>query len=129
MRSRKESPPAEIAADRDDEAEIGLDHLGLRRHVTTLDALREVDLLVGGQERHLPDLAQVEPQRVERGLDGEVELGAAAFESSASAGCSCGGDVLDALDELDPMVDQVGVEVLDLLLGQVDLFQPPTISS
>jgi hypothetical protein len=36
--------------------------------------LRQVDLLVGRQQRHLPDLAQVEAQRVERGLDGQVEL-------------------------------------------------------
>src|SRR4029453_12508966 len=32
--------------------------------------------------------------------------------------------VLDALDQLDPVVDQIGVEVLDLLLGEVDFLQP-----
>ena len=69
-------PAAEVALrDRDDEAEVRLDHLRLRGHVAALDPLGEVDLLVGGEERHLADLAQVEPQRVERGLDGEVELG------------------------------------------------------
>src|SRR5687767_14273786 len=32
--------------------------------------------------------------------------------------------VLDPLHELDPVVDHVGVEVLDLLLREVDLFEP-----
>ena len=60
--------------DRHDEPQVRLDHVLLRRHVAALDALRERDLLVGGQQRHLPDLAQVEPERVERRLDREVEL-------------------------------------------------------
>ena len=60
--------------DRDDEPEISLDHLRLRRQVPALDPLREVDLPVGRQQPHFPDLAQVEPQRVERRLDGQVQL-------------------------------------------------------
>src|SRR3712207_7744557 len=32
--------------------------------------------------------------------------------------------VLDALHELDPVIDQVRVEVLDLLLGELDLIEP-----
>jgi hypothetical protein len=48
--------------DRDDEAKVRLDHLRLRGHVAALDPLRQIDLLVGGQQRHLPDLAQVEPE-------------------------------------------------------------------
>ncbi len=31
--------------------------------------------------------------------------------------------VLFALDELDAVIDQVGVEVLDLLLGEIDLLE------
>jgi hypothetical protein len=59
-------PAAQIALrDRDDEAKIGLGHLRLRAHVSALDPLRQIDLLVGGQQRNLPDLAQVEAQRVE----------------------------------------------------------------
>jgi hypothetical protein len=46
--------------DRHDEAEVRLDHLRLRGHVAALDPLRQVDLLVGGQQRHLADLPQVE---------------------------------------------------------------------
>ena len=68
-------PAAEVPLrDRDDEAEVRLDHLRLRDHVAALDALGEVDLLVGGEQRHLADLAQVEPERVERRLDREIEL-------------------------------------------------------
>jgi hypothetical protein len=47
----------------------------LARHVAALDPLgQRLDLLVGGQQRHLADLAQVEPQRVERRLDREVDV-------------------------------------------------------
>ena len=83
-----------------------------------------VDLLVGGQERHLADLAQVEPQRVERRLDGEVELRRRLLLLGRAVR-SCGQSlVLLALDQLDRVVDQVGVEVLDLLLRELDVFEP-----
>ena len=68
-------PAPEIALrDRDDEPQVRLDHVLLRPHVAALDELRERDLLVGGQQRHLPDLAEVEAQRVERRLHREIEL-------------------------------------------------------
>ena len=114
---------AEVAlCDRDDEAEVGLDHLPLRLHVAALDALGEVDLLVGGEQRHLADLAQVEAEGVERGLDGEVELRRhlLLFDERLLVRRML---VLLALDELDAVVDQVGVEVLDLLLREVDLLE------
>ena len=86
------------------------------RHVAALDPLREVDLLVGGQQRHLADLAQVEAQRVERRLDGEVEL-RRLFSSSAERRLLVRRVlVLLAFDQLDRVVDQVRVEVFDLLL-------------
>src|SRR5204863_9656786 len=66
---------AEVALrDRDDQTEVRLGHLGLRRHVAALDALRERHLLVGGEERHFADLPEIEPETVEARLDGEVEL-------------------------------------------------------
>ena len=110
-------PAAEVALrDRDDEAQVRLDHLRLRGHVAALDPLGQVDLLVGGEERHPADLAQVEPQRVERRLDGEVELrrvllllGERLLVRQRL--------VLLALDELDAVVDQVRREVLELLLA------------
>jgi hypothetical protein len=113
---------AEVALrDRDDEAEVRLDHLRLRAHLAALDPLGEVHLLVRRQQRHLPDLAQVEPQRVEARLDGEVELGRVLrllllderpFVREAL--------VVLALDELDAVVDQVGGEVFELILRELD---------
>src|SRR3954449_11797170 len=52
---------AEVALrDRNDEAKVRLGHLRLRAHVAALDPLREAHLLVGGQELHLADLAEVQ---------------------------------------------------------------------
>ena len=52
--------------DRDDEREVGVDHplLGLR--VALLDALGELDLLLGGQQRVAADLVEEQAQRVGR---------------------------------------------------------------
>src|SRR3712207_8063729 len=38
-----------------DEAQVRLDHVLLGVEVPALDALGELDLLAGGEERHLPD--------------------------------------------------------------------------
>ena len=54
--------------DRDDEPEVGLDHRLLGGVVAALDPLRELDLLRGGQQRHLADVLQEELQRVGRDL-------------------------------------------------------------
>ena len=112
---------AEIALrDRDDEAEVRLDHLRLRAHVAALDPLRQIDLLVGGQQRHLADLAQVETQRVERRLDGQVELGRALDLFLDERLLVRQALVLLAFHELDAVVDEVGREVFDLLLRELD---------
>jgi hypothetical protein len=65
----------------------GPDHLRLGGHVAALDPLRQVDLLVGGQQRHPADLAG--RRSSQRRLDGQVEL--RDLLPSASAGCPCGG--------------------------------------
>ena len=54
--------------DRDDEAEVRLDHLLLRAVVAALDALRELDLLRGGQQVDLADVLEEQLQRVRREL-------------------------------------------------------------
>src|SRR5262245_14293447 len=69
-----EAAPEVPLRDGHDQAEVRLDHVLLRRHVTPLDELRQRDLLIGRQEWDLPDLAQVEAQRVERRLHREIEL-------------------------------------------------------
>src|SRR5207253_4683265 len=50
--------------DRDDQAEVRLDHAALRGQVTALDRLRERDLLGGRQELVAPDVGQEELQTV-----------------------------------------------------------------
>ncbi len=120
----KREAATEVALrDRDDEAQVGLDHLRLRGHVAALDPLGQIDLLIGGQERHLPDLAQVQPERVERRLDGEVELRPLLLLGQCRL-LVRRVLVLLALHQLDAVVDQVGVEVLDLLLRQLDVLEP-----
>ena len=61
--------------DRDDEAEVRLDHRLLRGVLAALDALRELDLLRGGQQRNLADVLQEELQRVGRDLGLRLDLG------------------------------------------------------
>src|SRR5262245_2934086 len=110
--------------DGDDQPKVRLDHVLLRRHVAALDELRERHLLVGRQERDLPDLAQVQAQRVERGLHREIELRLDLLLLGRHGLCVREVLVLDAFVELDRVVDQVGVEVFDLLLRELDVVEP-----
>ena len=84
--------------DRDDEAQVGVDHLLLRGEVALLDALRERNL-VGGREQLVPargvheELQRVERARDRRGRDRPRLLGrlvahdhVALFERGAKAG-------------------------------------------
>src|SRR5262249_36504783 len=54
---------------RDDETEVRLDHLLLRAVIAALDALRELDLLGGGEEVDLAYVLEEELQRVGRDLE------------------------------------------------------------
>src|SRR5262249_31126136 len=57
--------------DRDDEAEVRLDHLLLRPVVAALDALCELDLLRRREQVDLADVLEEELERVARDLEGE----------------------------------------------------------
>ena len=57
--------------DRDDEAQVRLDHLLLRAVVAALDALGELDLLRSGQQADLADVLEEELERVAGDLEGE----------------------------------------------------------
>src|SRR4029079_2473775 len=59
---------AVLLRDRDDEAQVRLDHLLLRAVVAALDALRELDLLGGREQVDLADVLEEELQRVGRDL-------------------------------------------------------------
>jgi hypothetical protein len=122
MRSRKAAPEVRLR-DRDDETEVCLRHLALGLHVAALDALREIHLLVRGQELHLPDLSEIEPEGVERRLDREIELRHSLLVFGERGGLVRRMLVLLALHELDAVVDEVRVEVLDLLLRELDFLE------
>src|SRR3989337_1209562 len=49
---------AVVLRDRDDQPQVGLDHLLLRVEVAALDPAREVDLLLGGEQADLADVLQ-----------------------------------------------------------------------
>jgi hypothetical protein len=104
---------------------LGLDHLPLGRQVAALDPLRQVDLLIGRQQRHSPDLAQVKPQGVERELDGQVELRRrlrlVLDERWLLVRWLL---VLLPLDQVDRAFSQVGVKVLALLPAQAGVLEP-----
>ena len=55
--------------DRDDEAQIRLDHLLLRGMVSALDPLRKLDLLRRGEQLDPPDVLEEQLQRVRRRLE------------------------------------------------------------
>ena len=62
-----------LLRDRNDEAEVRVDHQILRLLVAALDALRELDLLRGGEQLVAAGLVQEELQGVGGG-DGEVAV-------------------------------------------------------
>ncbi len=71
---------AVVLRDRDDEPQVGLDHLLLRVEVAALDPAREVDLLLGGEQADLADVLQEQLKGVGRHVRLEVDrrLGLAA---------------------------------------------------
>ena len=57
---------AVVLGDRDDEADVGLDHVALGAQVAALDALGELDLLRRGEQLGAADVAQEALQRIAR---------------------------------------------------------------
>jgi hypothetical protein len=64
---------AVVLRDRDDEAQVGLDHPLLGLHVAALDPLRQLDLLGRRQERVAAGLAQEELERVSGRLERRLQ--------------------------------------------------------
>ena len=106
----RETLVAVALRDRDDEAEVRLHHRLLRRVVSLLDPLRELDLLGGGEERHLADVLQEELERVGR----DLRLGVPLL-------LTLGLGRLD--DDLDLLLVERGVERVDLLGVEVELVE------
>ena len=64
---REREPAADVVlGDRDDKAQVGLDHVLLGVDVAPLDPLGERDLVVGVEQRYASDRVQVQAQRVGR---------------------------------------------------------------
>jgi len=131
---QERQPAAQVAlGDGHDEPQVGLDHLLLGLHVAALDALGERHLLLGGEQGDAADRPQVEPQGVQRRLDREVDrrlLGLVDLLLLAArlrGGLQLGPLVRHGLavrgDDLDAVLLQVGVQLADLLLRDVDLLQ------
>ena len=116
---------AVVLGDRDDQAQVGLDHLLLGVEIAALDALGEVDLLLRGQQAHLADVLQEQLQRVGRHVRLEVER-RFRFAPAAPVGrtldCARGGDRrVDVLDELDLGALEEAVQLFDVGLVEVEL--------
>ena len=95
--------------DRDDESEVRLHHRLLRAVVAALDALGELDLLGGGQERDASDVLQEELERVGRDLG--IRLGLAL-------------DVLLlGVDDRDLRLVERGVELVELARLEIELVE------
>src|SRR5439155_7776606 len=71
---KRQSTSGVAPGDGDDEPQVGLDQAPAGAQVAALERLGQRDLLGGGQERHLRDLAQVHPDRVLGQAGGGVGL-------------------------------------------------------
>ena len=94
--------------DRDDQAQVRVDHLVLRLEVAALDPLRELDLLLLRQQRVAPDLLHEELERVGR-RDGEVAVDVGRLRLAAAV-----------VAELDAAALDLLVEVLELVLAELE---------
>jgi len=94
--------------DRHDEAKVGLDHLRLGGLVAGLDALGEVHLLRGREQRHAADVLQEELQRV----GGLLDRGGPAGPVGLLGEVGRAARRLGRLEELDPRLVELLVDVL-----------------
>src|SRR5215208_439680 len=115
---------AVVLGDRDDQAQVGLDHLLLRVEVAPLDAAREVHLLLRCEQADLPDVLQEQLKGVGRHVRLEVDrrlgLAAAALVGRA-LDVRRGDGRIDLLDDLDLGLLEEAVELLDVRLVEIDL--------
>src|SRR4051794_34435612 len=115
---------AVVLGDRDDQTEVGLDHLLLRVEVTALDALRELDLLGGGEQADLADVLEEQLQGIGGHVRLQVERLLALAAALAVGALVLGGGLLSrvqVLDQLDADLLEVSVQVLDVRLVELYL--------
>ena len=115
---------AVVLGDRDDQAQVGLDHLLLGVEVAALDPLGQVDLLLRGQQPHLADVLEEQLQGVGRHVRLEVERGLGLAPAAlVGRALHLGGRRrrVDLLDELDLGLLEEAVQLLDVGLVEVQL--------
>ena len=121
----RQSLVAVVLGDRDDQTQVGFDHLLLRVEVAALDPLGQIDLLLRGQQAHLADVLEEQLQRVGRHVRLQVErrlrLAAAALVRCALHLRARGGGRVDVLDQFDLGPLEEAVQLLHVRLVHVEL--------
>src|SRR6185503_10631008 len=102
---------AVVLCDRDDQAQVALDHPPLRLHVAALDALGELYLVGGSQKGVAPDFAQEELEGIGRRLQ---DLGGPGRSRRLAR------RLLDDLDDLDVALLELAVHQLDVRSLQLE---------
>ena len=95
--------------DRDDEAEVGVDHQLLRRHVSPLDPFCERDLLLGREQGIAPHLVEKELEPVGRRRR-QLSVRVVAFSGLASHA---------VVGHVDPTALELLVQLVDVVVGKV----------
>src|SRR6202043_3912661 len=110
---------------RDDEPKVRLDHLLLGVEIAALDPLREIDLLLRGQQAHLADVLEEQLQRIRRHVRLEIErrfrFPPAALVRRSLELRRDRSRGIDVLDELDLGSLEVAVQLFDVRLVEVEL--------
>ena len=101
-----------------DEAQVGLDELTFGLHVATLDASRQRDLLLGGEQRDLAHLAEVHAHGIAGGrLDREVELDGALVLARRLRFRR----LPLTVEDVDPEIGEDDVDLLDLFHAEIQI--------
>src|SRR4051812_10258062 len=116
---------AVVLGDRDDQAQVRLDHLLLGVEVAALDALGEIDLLLRREQTDLPDVLQEELKGVGGHVRAQVQRGLrlapTALVGRALDLLGGSGGRVDLLDELDLRLLEEAVQLLDVGLVEIQL--------
>src|SRR5215217_222220 len=115
-----------VLGDGDDEPQVGLDHLLLGVEVAALDALGEIDLLLGREEPDLPDVLQEQLKGIGRHVGPQIQLGLGLAPLALVRGpldllLGGGGGRIDVLDQLDLRLHEEAVQLLDVGLVEIEL--------
>ena len=114
---------AVVLRDRNDEAQVRLDHLVLGVKVATFDLLRQVNLFLGGQQANLADVLEEELQRIGRHVRTQVDRGLGA---AAATLIRCALDLSRrrrriVVDQFDLLAFDPGLELFAIRIIKVEL--------